>query len=136
MAERNASGSDVERVLARVFGLSAALFLLIGSGSAVAQALVFPSVETNFWPLFVLWVITAAFYVAGTFMLVKADEPTFLGIFLMVSALTGVALVGTTAAYVLTARKGVSGLEYLALGAYAFFLVVVVLVALTELSRR
>jgi hypothetical protein len=135
MVEDNASGKSSGRAVPGLFAAAASLFLLVGSSSAVAQAIVLPSVETKSWPLFVLWVVTAVFYLAGVFMLTQAREPLFLGIFFVVSALTAVALVGIIATYVLTSRVGVSSSEYFALGSYAFFLGVIVMMVLVDLQR-
>jgi len=136
MVETSTPEKSRERVVAGAFVGAAILFLLIGAGSAVAQAIVFPNVETSLGPLFGLWVITAIFYLAGAAMLVLTEEPVLLGIFFVLSSLTAVALVGTITAYVLTEKGGVSGLEYLALIAYAFFLGIIVLVVIVELSRK
>jgi hypothetical protein len=136
MVESNSPQDGRERVTVGALTLASVLFLLIGSGSAVAQAIVFPSVETSLGPLIGLWLVTAVFYFTGALIPLLRKEPLPLGIFFVASALTAVALVGTIATYVLTAKKGVSGLEYLALSAYAFFLGIIVLIVLTELSRK
>lgn len=130
--------SDEEGVAWSEWGFICAAFLLLllGSGSAVVQGLVFPTAETSFGPILVIWLATAGFYFAGTVLVMLARSFAIIAAYFVLAALTSLLLLGTTLLYALGSTGGVSELEYLALGAYLLGLVLMILIVGFEFGRR
>ncbi len=106
--------------------------MLLGATSAVVQALAFPEKDTSFVPLLVLWVVTSGFYYAGSALLLISSAVRLIAVFYGISTITAIILFGFFISHVLNERLSI--IEYASLGAYLFFLIVLMLLATQEFS--